>query len=101
MASAPSRAFLAPRNDPKSRFKESLFQRDAETNTRDACATREGRRQRPRLQLLRAFFEGSGFAAQVRERFASEMERSGEENGMRSLMRLIERVSDRWSDGAV
>ncbi len=91
---SPSRTFLAPRNDPKSRFKESLFQRDAETNTRDACATREGWGQRPRLQLLHAFFEGGGFAAQVRERFASEMERPGEENGIRSLVRLIECVSD-------
>ena len=75
-------------------FKKSLFRRDAETNTRDACATREGRGQRPRLQLLRAFFEGSGFASQVRERFASEMERSGKKNGMRSLTRFIERVSE-------
>jgi hypothetical protein len=96
---SPSRTSHVPRNDPKSRFKKSLFRRDAETNTRDACATREGRGQRPRLQLLRAFLEGGGFAAQVRERFASEMERPGEENGMRSLTRLIECVSDRWSDG--
>jgi hypothetical protein len=43
---------------------------------------------------LRAFFEGGRFAAQICERFAGEMERSGEENGMRSLTRLIERVSD-------
>src|SRR6266446_6643972 len=77
---SPSRTFLAPRNDQKSRFKESLFRRDTETNTRDACATREGRGQRPRLQLLRAFFEGGGFATQMGENFAGKMERAGDQN---------------------
>jgi len=46
------------------------------------------------VESLRAFFEGGGFAAQMRERFAREMERPGEKNGMRSLARLIERVSE-------
>ena len=36
---------------------------------------------------------------QMRERFASEMKRAGNENGMRSGTRLIERVRDRWSNG--
>jgi hypothetical protein len=48
---------------------------------------------------LRAFFEGGGLAAQVRERFAGEMKRTGEKNAMRSFARLIEDVGDRWSNG--
>ena len=46
-----------------------LFRRDAETSTRDACATQA----RVFARLLRAFFERSGFAAQVRENFAGKM----------------------------
>jgi hypothetical protein len=37
----------------------------------------------PAHHLLRAFFEGAGFAAQMGERFAGEMQRAGDENRIR------------------
>jgi hypothetical protein len=40
MASSPSRTFIVECRFGEFRVKESPFRRDAETNTRDACATR-------------------------------------------------------------
>src|SRR5439155_26235328 len=50
-------------------------------------------------ELLGAFFEGSRFATQIRERFASKMERAGEKDEMRSLTRLIQCISNRRRNG--
>ena len=43
-------------------------------------------------RLLGAFFKGGDVAAQLRERFAGEMERAGQENWIRSRTCLIQRV---------
>ena len=53
--------------------KERLFRRDAETNTRDACATQKSTLPVVGTYLLRAFFESSGFAPQKGKNFAGEM----------------------------
>jgi len=50
-------------------------------------------------ELLGAFFEGSRFAAQIRERFTRKMERAGEQNSIWFRMGLIECVSNRRCNG--
>jgi len=54
-----------------SRRDESSRWRDTIASTRDACASQTCARPR---KSLRAFFEGSGFTAQVRKDFAREVQ---------------------------
>ena len=48
---------------------------------------------------LRAFFEGSGFAAEKRERFSGEVQRAGQQNGIRFGTRQLQCFGKGWSDG--
>src|SRR5947207_3310521 len=59
----------------------------------------DGARPSMITELLGAFFEGSRFATQIRERFARKMERAGEKDEMRSLTRLIQCISNRRRNG--
>jgi hypothetical protein len=107
---------LGPMTSRHRRVFLRLFRRDAETKTRDACATRKtaiahswfsGEHKlaalapwnRVNAKLLRALFERAGFAAQKRERFAGKMERAGDQDTLARLLRSRDRFGNRWSDG--
>src|SRR4051794_10406346 len=53
----------------------------------------------PRLHLLRAFFKSSGLTAEMREHFAGEMERAGNQNWIWFRPRQHQCVIDVWSEG--
>ena len=53
----------------------------------------------PECDLLRAFFERSRFAAQVREGFAGEMQRAGDQNWIWIGACTVKRFADRCRDG--
>src|ERR1700682_568620 len=48
---------------------------------------------------LGTLFEGSGFAAKVRERFTGEVQRAGQQNGIWFCARQLKCFGKRWSDG--
>jgi hypothetical protein len=49
---------------------------------------------------LRAFFEGGGFATQVRQNFTGEMQRAGDQNRIRFRAGKRQSLFDSWSDEA-
>src|SRR6266576_159678 len=53
----------------------------------------------PECDLLRAFFERSWFTTQMRENFAGEMERTGNEDRIRLRVPKYQRIANSWSDG--
>ena len=79
-------------------LKGECFGEGAETSTRGRVRSPERVRSAARVSL-RAFFEGSGFAAKMREGFTGEVQRAGQQNGIRFGTRQLQCFGKGWSDG--
>ena len=80
---------------PKWRFKKACFGATPKPARETGALPRRGFSR----GLLDALFKGGGFAAQVRQNFAGEMQRAGDQDRIWLLTRKHQRVANGCRDG--